>query len=161
MRKIILSFILIIISILSFGHTKQSILFNTTKTKDDVIAFLATDKTNENEWNVFYDCNNFSKDLVINGTKQNFTVFEVGVVWVDTVGYNGHLLVGFLTSDNGIVYVEPQNDKFWNPPVIGKKICLQGTDYCLDYPIIKITYYFNNRTLSFTKNSDLFCGPFC
>ena len=79
------------------------------KTKADVLLFLHLNLVDIHEYvDITYDCKHFTIDLVVDATLQGF---KVGVV---SIGFNdsivGHIIAVFETTDEGIIYVEPQSD---------------------------------------------------
>lgn len=72
-------------------------------------AFIELDKTDLNIYReYFYNCVSFSKDVVYNakdfGIKSYFVVIQKPELTVT------HAIVGFNTTDFGMVYFEPQSD---------------------------------------------------
>jgi len=88
----------------------------------ELVKFLEKDHTN---WNRYipnkYDCLDFSVDLVANAGKENIKAW---IVAVDFKGSEtGHAFVAFVTSDHGVVYVEPQADDTYPIVQVGKPLC--------------------------------------
>ncbi len=88
-------------------------------TYDELVKFIKEDTINENEYNNTYTCLQFSLDLNKNahnlGIRSGFVL-----IFFDNCS---HLLNCFNTTDEGIIYVEPQTDaivtlnigeKYWN-----------------------------------------------
>ena len=72
-------------------------------------AFIASDKTDQNTYNVTtYNCVNFSADVIANAAKQNIRCAYINI---DFGNNTGHAIVAFNTSDKGIVYIESQTDE--------------------------------------------------
>jgi hypothetical protein len=78
--------------------------------------FLARDKTDEREYIMDeYECRHFAADVKANAAKERiwaaYVLIEFPVV--------AHAIVAFLTTDRGLIFVEPQTDEISNL-VIGK-----------------------------------------
>lgn len=88
----------------------------------ELVNFLEKDHTN---WNQYlpgkYTCLDFSIDLVANARKQNIKAWIVAVEFIS--GGPGHAFVAFVTSDHGVVYVEPQADDTYPIVQVGKPLC--------------------------------------
>lgn len=87
-------------------------------TWDEVLAFLASDKTDENIYiEPYYVCSHFSRD-VCNAAEA--VGIRCAVVELKYPNSQGHLIVAFNTVDKGLVYFEPQSDE-QAVPAIGLK----------------------------------------
>ena len=88
----------------------------------ELVNFLVKDHTN---WNRYilnkYDCLDFSVDLVANAGKQNIKAWIIAVEFKSDA--TGHAFVAFVTSDHGVVYVEPQADDTYPIVQVGKPLC--------------------------------------
>jgi predicted nucleic acid-binding Zn-ribbon protein len=81
-------------------------------------SFIASDKTNQNIYNAnTYNCVNFSADVIANAAKQHI---RCAFINIDFPGTTGHAIVGFNTTDKGMVYIEPQSDGIVNLKVGGR-----------------------------------------
>jgi hypothetical protein len=93
-----------------------------TITWTDLVSFLEKDHTN---WNPYipgkYTCLDFSMDLVANALQQGIKAWIVAVDF--TTGGPGHAFVAFVTTDRGIIYVEPQADDTYPIVAVGKNLC--------------------------------------
>lgn len=88
-------------------------------TELEVLAFLYLDKTSLKTYDKEdYNCRHFSKDLMINAAYFGIRSAYVTIFYGN--GSNNHAVVGFNTSDEGFIYVEPQTDKILDID-IGKK----------------------------------------
>lgn len=88
---------------------------NMNPTYKDVTDFLKEDKTDELEWTVDFDCTQFAHMTVRNAKQKGIYGCIVNIdldVPSDKYEYSGHDIIVFNTSDAGIVYFEPQNDKY-------------------------------------------------
>ena len=93
-------------------------------TYSEVISFLARDRTDSNTYSSSsYTCTYFSKDVNNNAEKQGIICAYVEVDFPSI----GHAVVGFNTTDGGLVYFEPQHD-VRAKLVIGKRYyqCLEN-----------------------------------
>ncbi|KXA89561.1 hypothetical protein AKJ57_05165 [candidate division MSBL1 archaeon SCGC-AAA259A05] len=96
----------------------------------ELVDFLENDTTDENLYNEnTYVCFDFSKDLIANATDkgsmagyariaywenhQSYTIAE------NNRNYYAHAIVAFKTVDEGLVYVEPQNDVVMKDLTVG------------------------------------------
>ena len=77
----------------------------------ETVAFLAEDKTDENEYNEdSYVCSHFSRDVCNNAETEGLRCAIV-VLRHPTDGSGGnHVIIAFNTIDKGMVYFEPQFD---------------------------------------------------
>ena len=91
------------------NNTYEYKLLNTPTLKD-VKTFLRKDKTDENLYigNSKYDCTQFSNTLVRNALKENILMCAVEINYRSDCS---HMIVAVNTSDKGLIYIEPQNDK--------------------------------------------------
>jgi hypothetical protein len=114
------------VALLKLGN--RTSLHNPTLT--EVKEFLANDTTDKKNFSAkFYSCNHYSKD--VNNNAENHGI-RCGFVIVNPDGYS-HALVAFNTSDQGLVFFEPQNDREVN--------LTKGESYWINCipPIEKIT----------------------
>jgi hypothetical protein len=99
----------------------------------DLNVFLSNDHTN---WNRYipgkYTCVNFAMDLVAAAHKANIDTWIVAVEFDrDAVG---HAFVAFLTTDMGVVWIEPQSDYAYDEVEIGQPLCYAADiSFCQDY----------------------------
>jgi hypothetical protein len=88
-----------------YGYTLNDPTFNQMK------AFLAQDQTDKHAYKAMkYNCFNFSADTVINASKEHI---RCGIVYVMLFS-TAHACVVFNTTDDGLVFVEPQTDELVN-----------------------------------------------
>ncbi len=86
-------------------------------TYDEVILFLADDKTDEYEYSEQnYVCSHFSRDVCNNAEAIGLRSAFVEIRFPEM----GHSIVAFNTVDKGMVFFEPQHDDEVKP-VIGKQ----------------------------------------
>jgi len=76
-------------------------------TYDEAIAFINSDKTDENEYNQDYVCYDFTADFSSNAFQMGY---RCGFVYIE-FSDSAHAIVCFNTTDMGIIYIEPQNDE--------------------------------------------------
>ena len=83
-------------------------------TYSEVLKFIWNDKTDKNDYveNV-YVCRHFSRDVVSNAYDAGYRCFYVYLGFGD----GAHAIVGFDTTDRGMVYYEPQTDDRVYPEV--------------------------------------------
>ena len=70
----------------------------------EIKAFLRDDKTKYNDWTNEYSCIEFSYEMITNAKAEGIYACSVIITYANTA----HMIVAFNTTDNGIVYVEPQ-----------------------------------------------------
>jgi len=93
-------------------------------TLNNVMNFISDDKTDLNEYGMYYNCTDFASDLVRNARDAGFKAHVVAILYENSIG---HSIVVFETFE-GILYIEPQNDKIYTEVSIGKPVCT--LDYC-------------------------------
>jgi hypothetical protein len=76
-------------------------------TYSEVLSFLWRDKTDENVYiDDVYVCRHFTSDVLRHAFEEGFRSYFVYIGF----GNLAHALVGFNTTDRGMVYIEPQTD---------------------------------------------------
>ena len=73
----------------------------------EAIAFINSDKTDENEYTSDYVCYDFTADFSSNSFQMGYRCGFVYIEFTDSA----HAIACFNTTDNGLIYVEPQNDE--------------------------------------------------
>ena len=73
----------------------------------ELMNFLKRDKTNDRKPTSPIDTWNFAPELKRNAQKEGFQAF---IVVVGCEGFT-QLINAFMTTDQGLIYIEPQNDK--------------------------------------------------
>jgi len=73
----------------------------------EVLQFLEHDQTDKNEYSENYTCWNFAADVKNNAFK---TGYRCGLVYIE-FEFSAHAIVCFNTTDKGLIFVEPQDDK--------------------------------------------------
>lgn len=76
-------------------------------TYDEAIAFTNSDKTDENGYTDDYVCYDFTADFKGNAFQ---TGYRCGFVYIE-FSDSAHAIACFNTTDNGLIYIEPQNDE--------------------------------------------------
>jgi uncharacterized protein YlxW (UPF0749 family) len=76
-------------------------------TYDEAIAFTNSDKTDENEYTSDYVCYDFTADFNSNAFQMGY---RCGFVYIE-FSDSAHAIACFNTTDNGLIYIEPQNDE--------------------------------------------------
>jgi hypothetical protein len=88
----------------------------------ELIKFIDSDHTNWKKYDPDqYICLNFAIDLVKNARKMNLNAWVVLVSFYNE--FIGHAFTGFVTTDRGIVFIEPQTDIPYVKPTIGNQLC--------------------------------------
>jgi hypothetical protein len=73
----------------------------------EAIAFINSDKTDENGYTDDYVCYDFTADFSSNAFQMGY---RCGFVYIE-FSDSAHAIVCFNTTDNGLIYIEPQNDE--------------------------------------------------
>ena len=73
----------------------------------EAIAFINLDKTDQNEYTQDYVCYDFTADFSANAVQAGYRCGFVYLIFVD----GAHAISCFNTIDQGLIYVEPQNDE--------------------------------------------------
>jgi len=76
-------------------------------TYDEAIAFINSDKTDENGYTSDYVCYDFTADFNSNAFQMGY---RCGFVYIE-FSDSAHAITCFNTTDRGIIYIEPQNDE--------------------------------------------------
>ena len=78
-------------------------------TYTEMLQFLYVDETDKHLYiKDEYVCSNFSTALVTNASAFNMRVAYVRLVYTDNCAL--HAIVAFNTTDEGLIFIEPQND---------------------------------------------------
>jgi predicted nuclease with TOPRIM domain len=85
----------------------ESGYYLTDPTYDEAIAFINSDKTDENEYTPNYVCYDFTADFNSNAFQMGY---RCGFVYIE-FSDSAHAIACFNTTDRGLIYIEPQNDK--------------------------------------------------
>jgi len=73
----------------------------------EAIAFINLDRTDRNEYTEDYVCYDFTADFNANAFQMGY---RCGFVYIE-FSDSAHAIACFNTTDRGLIYVEPQNDK--------------------------------------------------
>jgi len=76
-------------------------------TYDEAIAFINSDETDENVYTPDYVCYDFTADFNTNAFQLGYRCGFVYIEFTDSA----HAIACFNTTDGGLIYIEPQNDK--------------------------------------------------
>lgn len=76
-------------------------------TYQEVLQFIDSDQTDKNRYNEYYTCVNFVFDFRNNAFNKGY---RSGLVIID-FQETRHAMVCFNTTDNGLIFVEPQDDE--------------------------------------------------
>lgn len=75
-------------------------------TFNEMILFIAIDKTDTHPYTESYVCHHFTHTVIMNAKQQGI---QAGYVTLYNKP-NGHAIVAFQTTDQGLYFVEPQSD---------------------------------------------------
>lgn len=74
-----------------------------------MIEFLNMDQTSDREYHADdYNCTDFSADVKTNAAKMGFRCAYVNVYFPEGIG---HAIIAFDTTDEGVVFIEPQTNE--------------------------------------------------
>ena len=73
----------------------------------EAIAFINSDRTDENEYTDDYVCYDFTADFDTNAFQMGYRCGFVYIEFPDSA----HAIACFNTTDRGLIYIEPQNDE--------------------------------------------------
>jgi hypothetical protein len=73
----------------------------------EALQFIRSDETDRNQYNQSYRCTNFADDFMNNAFRAGY---RCGYVTIEFPEIN-HVIVCFNTSDNGLIFIEPQSDE--------------------------------------------------
>jgi hypothetical protein len=89
-------------------------------TYNEAIAFLSRDRTESNSYDgETYSCRHFARDACNNAEAEGWRCAYVGIGYPD----GGHAIIAFETTDEGLVYFDPQIDDKARP-VVGERYYL-------------------------------------
>ena len=116
----------------------------------EVSEFIAQDKTDElNYENEKFTCKDFAQVVNNNAEKKGI---RCAYVLLGFVGNVSHGIIGFNTTDKGMVYIEPQTDEWIQNLEIGK-------DYWTDCVITKEdSYFYGDKTDDTIEGILLYCS---
>lgn len=77
-------------------------------TFNETIFFLDSDKTDLKRYSEYYNCVDFTRDLRNNAVEIGYSC---GFVLITLEPLPSHAIVCFNTIDNGLIFIEPQNDE--------------------------------------------------
>lgn len=111
-------------------HLEQYVTVPKVVKYDEVVKFLEEDRTDSNKYSYdSFDCVSFSNMLRSNAIARSI---KCGIVSFDLVNSRetiGHVIVCFETTDQGIVYFDPQTDGQRYGIYVGSTYTLQGIVY--------------------------------
>jgi hypothetical protein len=91
-------------------------------TYKEAMEFIRSDQTDKNQYNQSYTCINFASDFRNNALNEGY---RCGYVTIE-FGETNHAIVCFNTSDNSLIFIEPQTDEIvtltTEQPYLGKII---------------------------------------
>lgn len=86
----------------------------------ELAAFIAEDETDKNTYDSdTFNCQHFTQTVNDNAESQGIRCAVVVIYFEET--NTGHMIVGFNTTDQGMVYVEPQSDEWVENFVVGNE----------------------------------------
>jgi len=115
-------------------------IINMNPTLKQVKEFMINDYTDEIEWSEEYDCTEISNIWISNALNKNEGFFSC-TTELEFKQNEGHIIVSINTSDQGIIYIEPQKDKIIYNLEVGNNYCNKVNWKC-EYIINKITNCF-------------------
>jgi hypothetical protein len=81
-------------------------------------SFYQNDTTNTHPYvNVTYTCEQFARDFKANASSHGI---RCAFIIIDLNNTNGHCINAVSTTNQGMVYIEPQNDLELSAPVVGQ-----------------------------------------
>jgi len=91
-------------------------------TYQEAQQFICLDQTDKNQYNQSYTCINFANDFRNNALNEGYRCGYVTIEFPEA----RHTIVCFNTSDNGLIFIEPQNDEMvtltTEQPYLGRMI---------------------------------------
>ncbi len=108
------------------------------KEYSELIGFIQADKTNEIQYTEEFDCQDFSEAFIKNATSQGFEARAVMVVLSNQGNVTFHEFVEVSTI-NGLVWIEPQNDSEYKLSDIGNSLCYTDGQ-CVAEEIMYLSY---------------------
>lgn len=91
-------------------------------TYKEAMQFIRSDQTDKNQYNQSYTCINFANDFRNNALNKGYRCGYVAIEFRET----NHVIVCFNTSDNSLIFIEPQSDEVvtltTEQPYLGKMI---------------------------------------
>ena len=140
------SLVLSIFLLVIFTATLVSSISPTNPTYSKVQQFVASDKTSNHQYiKGSYTCANFAADFRSNALRAGY---KCGYAFVYFPGDQNHVLNCFNTTDEGLIFVEPQWDEFVNITV-GKSY--QNTNHALSTSNNTVLWYY----VEFQRSSPL------
>lgn len=76
-------------------------------TYQEALQFIYSDQTDKNQYTENYTCVNFASDFGNNALNKGYRCGRVIIEFQES----RHAIVCFNTSDNGLIFIEPQNDE--------------------------------------------------
>lgn len=73
----------------------------------EMLNFIASDRTNENEYSENYTCFHFTADVKSHAFQAGYRCGFVYILFPD----DAHAIVCFNTTDQGLIFIEPQSDE--------------------------------------------------
>lgn len=73
----------------------------------EMLNFIASDKTDENEYSENYTCFHFTADVKSHAFDEGYRCGFVYILFPDSA----HAIVCFNTTDQGLIFIEPQSDE--------------------------------------------------
>lgn len=114
------------------GHSlvvdQEDVLVNPSRY--DLVRFLERNGVDENEYvATSYACSDFARDLQHHAHEAGFRSACVTLDFAESAGSAGHVMNAFETVDEGLLFVEPQNDeifenlhvggRYWGDEIVG------------------------------------------
>lgn len=100
--------ILILIDTIALSFQVNELNYLRNPTSQEALQFIASDQTNSNQYRKEeYTCTNFATDVKNNALRNRYNCGYVIIYFPDG---QSHAINCFNTSDNGLIFVEPQTD---------------------------------------------------
>jgi hypothetical protein len=94
----------------------------------DVYSFLNEDDTDNMVYSENFNCVSFSETLIERAREKGFVAVYVSVWWPEF--WIGHTFVAFHSEDEGIIWIEPQNDREYVVVDFSKPVPYDGDILC-------------------------------
>jgi hypothetical protein len=85
----------------------QTGYYSMDPTYDEMIFFIESDHTDQNDYTPDYVCYDFTADLISNAAQFGY---RCGFVYIE-FSISAHAIACFNTTDAGLIFIEPQNDE--------------------------------------------------
>jgi len=87
-----------------------------TTSLTELRRFLDYDKTDENEYGKWFDCDNFSFTLMAGLSNKHWSMLPTGILWTVIQNEPPHALNLFIDNNKEVWLIEPQTDEVFELP---------------------------------------------